>query len=133
MLFLLLVFMGSASTPAQPPVCGGPGPYADAQLARVRRLAADSSAASDSLRRSLGLPRVAPDAVQLVASDSVCLAASAALRRTLGRSDAASATTWVIRVGPARFWVYDPRFTSVVDVVHGVFDADWRNLSLITG
>lgn len=71
--------------------------------------------------------------MQLVTNDSVCTAASSALRQTVGRTDAPIATTWVIQVGTERYWVYDFRFKSAVDTLHAVFDKTWTNLALITG
>ena len=88
---------------------------------------------ADSVRAHYNLPTVSPDSVQLVANDSVCTVASRALRQALARIDAPIARLWVIQIGGTRYWVYDPRFKSAIDVVHGVFDAAWSNLNLITG
>jgi hypothetical protein len=118
---------------AQVATCGGAGPYADAQLARVRAVVGGTSTLSDTVRASYNLPAISPSSVQWVTRDSVCALAASALRQTVNRLDVPLGRTWVIQVGPTRYWVYDPRFKSAIDVIHAVFDETWTNLSLITG
>ena len=118
---------------AQASVCGGVDAYSTAQLTRIRQLVAATDSLSATVRAGYHLPVVAASQVQLVTNDSVCAVASNALRQTLDRADLPVATTWVIQVGPDRYWVYDVRLTSAIDVMHAVFDQSWTNLALITG
>lgn len=127
------VFIGARLSHAQAAVCGGADTYSTAQLTRIRQLLAGTDSVSASVRAGYRLPVVAASQVQLVANDSVCAVASNALRQTLDRTDLPLATTWVIRVGADRYWVYDVRIKSAIDVVHAVFDQSWTNLALITG
>lgn len=136
MLLLLvasLLFARAGLVAAQPSVCGGTGPYAEAQLARIRALVTGTSTDADSLRASQSLLPTSSDSVVLVTDDSLCAAASQALRQTLGRLDAPVARIWVIQIGASRYWVYDPRFRNSDEIVHAVFDTAWTNLSLISG
>jgi hypothetical protein len=113
--------------------CGPSGPYADQAIARVRRVVTGTSALSDSVRAAYKVPAAAAADVQFVVNDSICAVAGDALRGAAGRLDLPPAMTWVIQVGPTRYWVYDPRIKSVVDIIHGVFDTAWTHLSFITG
>jgi len=132
-LVALCVLAATTISHAQSTVCGGADDYAAAQLTRIRQLVAGTDSLSASVRDGYHLPAVAASDVQLVTDDSVCTAASNALRQTVGRTDMPPATTWVIEVGPDRYWVYDFRFKSAFDTLHGVFDRTWTNLALITG
>jgi hypothetical protein len=130
---LLLIFACTQAALGQAATCGPSGPYADAQIVSLQRIVGDTSAGAAASRAAYSLLAVSPSAVQLVTNDSLCAVAANALRQTVNRLDLPLARTWVIQVGPRRYWVYDPRFKSVVDIVHAVFDESWTNLSLVTG
>ncbi len=132
-LAVLLAITCVPAADAQGVTCGPMGPHAKAELAYVRRIVSGTSSGAVAVRATLKLPALDSLAVQLVTNDSVCTVAANALRQTMNRLDLPLSRTWVIQVGPTRYWVYDPRFKSAIDVIEAVFDDTWTNLSLVTG
>jgi uncharacterized membrane protein len=128
-----LLLAGAHAAQAQAVTCGQAGPYADAQIAYLQQIVGGTSEGAAASRAAFHLQPASPSAVRLATDDSLCTVAANALRRTMNATELPLARTWVIQVGPTRYWVYDPRFKSVIDIIHAVFDESWANLSLVTG
>jgi hypothetical protein len=87
------------------------------------------STSNDSIFRAVtDLPQVGINDIQIVQTDSICTAAAAALATAWG-SGSPSDSTWVVRVGSARYLVFNLKQISGGRASGLVFDTNFVHLA----